>query len=98
MSQDPGPFDYTTEEVDPGPGMAVSFVVCFFADVAIAFFLATTADSKLMIYFFLVVSLAANGIAIWWASVTKRERCTKGVIICTALMVLLDSACVGLWR
>jgi hypothetical protein len=103
MSQDPGPFDYATGDVDPGPGTALSFGLCFLSDFAITFFAFLSAPGSLVgaggkfsIYIVLFVPLAANGIAIWWAAATKRERCLKGLVICTGLLVLLDAACVGL--
>jgi len=103
MSQEIGPFSCKTNGADPGPGMGASFGLCFLADVAITFMIGLSnpgpfigAGSKLPILFALIIPLAANGIAIWWAAATKRERCLKGLIICTALMVLLDGACAGL--
>jgi hypothetical protein len=98
MSEEPGPFDYATGDVDPGPGTALSFGLCFLSDFAITFFvfLSEVADGKLAIFVALFIPLAVNSIAIWWAAATKRERCLKGLIICTAFVILLDSACVGL--
>jgi hypothetical protein len=103
MSPDPGPFDYATRDVDPGPGSALSFGLCFLSDFAITLFIFMSnlgsfigAGGKLPIIIALFVPLAVNGIAIWWASATKRERCLKGLIICTAFVIFLDSACVGL--
>jgi hypothetical protein len=103
MSQETGPFSYKTNGVDPGPGMGASFGLCFLADVAITFIIGLSnpgafigAGSKLPILIALIIPLVANGIAIWWAAATKRERCLKGLIICTSLMVLLDGACAGL--
>jgi hypothetical protein len=103
MSQDTGPFDYPTEEVDPGPGTALSFGLCFLSDLAITFLVFLSAPGPFIgaggkgaIYVALLVPLAVNGFAIWWASSTKRKRCLKGLIVCTAFVVLLDSACVGL--
>jgi hypothetical protein len=103
MSQETGPFSYKVNEMDPGPGMGASFGLCFLADLAITVTIGLSnpgpfigAGGKLPVYFALVVPLVANGIATWWAASTKLERCLKGLIICTALMVLLDGACFGL--
>jgi hypothetical protein len=103
LSQDIGPFDYPTEEVDPGPGTALSFGLCFLSDFVITFLVFLSAPGafigaggKTSIYIALFAPLAANGFAIWWAAATKRERCLKGLVICTGLLVLLDTACVGL--
>ena len=98
MSQNSEPSESPLGNIDPGPGTAMSFGLCLLLDFAITFFLFASggAIGKLGIYVVLFVPLVANGIAIWYASATKRQRCLKGLIICTAFLVLLDSACVGL--
>jgi heme/copper-type cytochrome/quinol oxidase subunit 3 len=103
MEQETGVFNHKSDGSDPGPGMDASFGICFLADLVIIFAISFSnfgsfigAGGKLPVYFVLTIPLVANGIAIWWASATKRERCLKGLIICTALMVLLDGACFAL--
>jgi hypothetical protein len=103
MEQETGLFNHKSYESDPGPGIATSFWLCFLADLVIIVAISSSdpgpfvgAGGKLPLYFVLIVPLVVNGIAIWWASATKRERCLKGLILCTALMVLLDGACFGL--
>ena len=83
--------------------MGISFGLCFVADLAIMLTIAllgtrpfSGAGDRLPVYFVLIIPLVANGIAIWWAAATKRRRCMKGLIISTALVVLLYSACYGL--
>jgi hypothetical protein len=83
--------------------MGISFVLCFLADLAITFAIGFSdpgpfigAGDKLLVFITPLFPLAANGAAIYWAATTHRERCLKGVILCTSLMVLLDCACFGL--
>jgi len=103
MSQNPGSFDSPPADADPGPGAALSFGLCLLCDFAIVFLvfisnLSFFAGSgvKFPIIVALFFPLAVNGTAMRWASKTKRERCLKGLIVATAFLVLLDSACVGL--
>jgi hypothetical protein len=103
MSQDPGSFDSLPADEDPGPGAALSFGLCLLCDFALVFLVFlnnlgsfVSSGSKNPIFVTLLLPLAVNGIAMRWGSKTKRERCLKGLIVATAFLVFLDSACVGL--
>ena len=103
MSQNPESFESLPADADPGPGAALSFGLCLLCDFALTFLVVLSglayfggSRGKFPTMVALFFPLVVNGIAMRWASATKRERCLKGLIVATAFLVLLDSACVGL--
>lgn len=101
-----GSYSFDREHGDPGPGMATAFFLCFLADLTITFLIGWldpgpfigAGGSKLAIFFALIAPFVFNGVAIKWAANTRRERCLKGLILCTAFVVLLNGTCYGLLR
>jgi hypothetical protein len=103
MAQDPDPINYEARPEDPGPGMGASFVACLVIDFLFIIVLGLLNPRPFLgiggrgpIFLILAAPLVLNGIAIYWAASTKRERCLKGLIICTAIVALLNTACAGL--
>jgi hypothetical protein len=100
MTQDTGPFDFNTKDVDSGSGAAAGFGVgvavyavtwILFLVIADRIFPAVGAAD--LGFALLVAQLFINGCLIWRALGNNRKRFARGLIICASLVFLLDSAC-----
>ena len=98
MSQD----SESSSSVQPnlGPPVGIAFVACFLGDLAIMLIiLALTFSSRhatavgLLIY---ATPILINAFAIWWTRRTGKKRWLIGIIISTAMLILLDGTCFGL--
>jgi phosphotransferase system glucose/maltose/N-acetylglucosamine-specific IIC component len=55
-----------------------------------------TASAAVDVFLIYGVPLLANSFAMWWAHRSGKKKWLKGIIISTAMLILLDGTCFGL--